>query len=112
MKQKTIDGVKYTFISTITYKDKNIIGFRSSDVNVDVIFKGNGSGFSKKLSLKDLEKLAGSKLPETIVIVSVSFKKDDYGDKMQLEFFVSNKLLPKKITFDLIPDDNGWTEAE
>jgi hypothetical protein len=108
IKQKTIDGSKYFFMTKINYKDKNIFGFRSHDINIELQFKGGDMDISEKLSFDDLQRKAGTKLPETVVLDSVSFEKDDYGDGVVLGLYLSNKLLPMKLSYKLVPEGDKW----
>jgi len=107
--QKEIDGRKYAFVAGITKKKKNILGFRSIDLESNITFYSlQEEPFRGKLTLRDFEKKAGTKLPSDFVVDSVSFTMEPGSDDVKLIYYLSNMVLPLKITFDLRHNGDEW----
>ena len=107
--QKEIEGRKYAFVAGITVKKRNILGFRSRDVESNIAFYGlREEPVRGKLTLHDFEKKAGTVLPEGLKVDSVCFTLEPGRDDVRLVYYMSNMVLPMKITFYLKKNGNDW----
>ncbi len=107
--QKTIDGKNYTFLSEIRISNKNILGFKSRNFEANIMFSGIGERpFRDNISFDNFEKKAKVKIPENVIVDSISFTVNKTKDNIKLIYYLSNMVLPLKVSFNLEYDGEEW----
>lgn len=109
IKQKKIDGKNYSFIAEMIRKRYNILVYKKNEYKGLISFVGlDDKPIREKITFNDFERKAEIKLPENIRVDSISFTMNDRKDEVKLLFYMSENIIPIKVSFDLVYDDGEW----
>lgn len=105
---KDIDGVTYSFSSTIKTKNVKLPTYNELKIENKIKFVGLGATIEKDLNETDFERKIDLSKSKNFQIDSVSFGVNDAKDKVELRYYLTVDRSKEMVTFTLEKENETW----
>ncbi len=108
-KNKSIDGVDYTFSNYTEYKNTQLLFIKGFQFKSIISFCGMEKDIGKVINKSDFEKKIDFDKIEAFHIDSVSFSVNENKDKVDLIYYLDLGNQRKMVTIGLEKDNETWS---
>ncbi len=112
MKQKTVDGVDYTFLSNSSKRELKLLFFEARQFDFQINFTGLNQPIHQSLNWGDFEEKLEEPDYDFVLVDSLSFFVSEDKDQVDLIYhlkFMGEHQTAANVTFQMNKGNDSWT---